>query len=384
MRKPVYLDNQATTPMDPRVLEAMTPYFLEHFGNPHSTTHSYGWTAEAGVEKARRQIAAVIGADAAEIYFTSGATEANNLAVKGTMQALGAKRPHMVTLVSEHKCLLESARSVELSGYRVTYVPVQENGLVDLAVMEAAIGDETALVSVMAVNNEIGVIQPIAEIAEIAKARGAVFHSDAAQAFGKINLNVDTQHIDLMSLSGHKIYGPKGIGILYKRAERRVAVTPQMSGGGQEKGLRPGTLAPAQCVGFGEAAEIASREMAQEEGRLRTMMERLKASLKAKMPAVIINGDEDMRWVGNLNISFPGLDGELLLANLRDLALSSGAACASAVSGPSYVLKAIGVDERTAKASLRLGIGRFTTDEEIDFASETLIKTVTKMGGLKP
>ena len=384
MRKPVYLDYQATTPLDPRVFEAMTPYYLEHFGNPHSTTHRYGWTAEAGVEKARRQIAELIGADAEEVYFTSGATESNNLAVKGVMQALGHVRPHMVTLVTEHKCLLESARAVEQAGFNVTYVPVERSGLVSLDKLKAAINEQTALVSVMALNNEIGVIQPLADIAALARAKGALFHSDAAQALGKIPLDVKATGADLMSLSSHKIYGPKGIGALYKRADRRVAVTPQMSGGGQEKGLRAGTLAPALCVGFGAATGIASAEMAQEEGRLRTMMVRLKGRLHTSIPGLVINGDENQRWAGNLNISFPGLDGDLLLANLRDLAISSGAACASAVSGPSYVLQTLGVSDKMAKASIRIGIGRFTTDEEIDFAADTLIAVADKMGGIKP
>ncbi|SDD70396.1 cysteine desulfurase family protein [Kordiimonas lacus] len=380
---PIYLDYQATTPMDERVLDAMMPYLTSKFGNPHSSTHRFGWEAEAALDIAREQVAEVIGADAGEIYFTSGATEANNLALKGIMDVWGRKKPHLVTVVTEHKCVLEAAKAVERAGYRVTYLPVRPNGLIDLDQLAEAVTDETALVSVMAVNNEIGVIQPMADIGAICRAKGALFHTDAAQGFGKITLDVNAMNIDLMSISGHKIYGPKGVGALYKRSGRQTALTPQMSGGGQEGGIRSGTQAPALVAGLGAAASICKAEMAQEKDRLAHIMNRFKSKLFKELPSLLVNGDEEMRWAGNLNLSFPGLDGDLLLANIRSLAVSSGAACASAVSGPSYVLQAIGRTEALSKSALRIGIGRFTGDDEIDFAAETLISAVREMGGLK-
>ncbi|WP_286831213.1 MULTISPECIES: cysteine desulfurase family protein [Kordiimonas] len=380
---PIYLDYQATTPMDERVLDAMMPYLTSKFGNPHSSTHRFGWEAEAALDIAREQVAEVIGADAGEIYFTSGATEANNLALNGIMDVWGRKKPHLVTVVTEHKCVLEAAKAVERAGYRVTYLPVRPNGLIDLDQLAEAVTDETALVSVMAVNNEIGVIQPMADIGAICRAKGALFHTDAAQGFGKITLDVNAMNIDLMSISGHKIYGPKGVGALYKRSGRQTALTPQMSGGGQEGGIRSGTQAPALVAGLGAAASICKAEMAQEKDRLAHIMNRFKSKLFKELPSLLVNGDEEMRWAGNLNLSFPGLDGDLLLANIRSLAVSSGAACASAVSGPSYVLQAIGRTEALSKSALRIGIGRFTGDDEIDFAAETLISAVREMGGLK-
>jgi len=383
MKTPVYLDNQATTPVDSRVVDVMLPYMTEQFGNPHSTTHRYGWTAEAGVEKARRDIAAVIGASSEEIIFVSGATEANNLAIKGVMELAPADRNHIVTVVTEHKCVLESVASVERLGANVTLLGVGLNGLIDMNELAEAVTEQTALVTVMAVNNEIGVLQPIREIGRIAHAAGALMHCDAAQAFGKLPIDVSTDNIDLLSISGHKIYGPKGIGALYRRKGRDVRVAPQMSGGGQEGGMRAGTLSPALCVGLGMAAKLASEDMMQESGRTAALAKRFIEALNNAVPGLVYNGDMKNRWVGNLNISFPGLDGDLLLANLRKLAISSGAACGSAVSGPSYVLEAIGVDRRLAKASIRMGLGRFTTDEEIDFAADYIIETVHKMGGLK-
>jgi len=384
VKTPIYLDYQSTTPMDERVLDAMMPYLTSKFGNPHSSTHRFGWEAEAALDIAREQVSDVIGAKAEEIYFTSGATEANNLAIKCIMDVWGSKKPHMVTVVTEHKCVLEAARATEKMGCRVTYLPVNPNGLIDLKQLEEAVTAETALVSVMAVNNEIGVIQPLAEIGAICREKGALFHTDAAQGFGKVPLDVEAMKIDLMSISGHKIYGPKGVGALYKRSGRQTALTPQMSGGGQEGGIRSGTQAPALVAGFGVAASLCKAEMAQERDRLAKMMNRLKSRLFKALPKLVVNGDEEVRWVGNLNISFPGLDGDLLLANIRSLAVSSGAACASAVSGPSYVLQAIGRTDALSKSALRIGIGRFTTDDEVDFAAETLISAVKTMGGLKP
>ncbi|MFC4348278.1 cysteine desulfurase family protein [Kordiimonas lipolytica] len=384
VKTPIYLDYQATTPMDERVLDAMMPYLTSKFGNPHSSTHRFGWEAEAALDVAREQVADVIGSETGEIYFTSGATEANNLALKGIMDVWGKKKPHLVTVVTEHKCVLEAAKSVEKAGCRVTYLPVKPNGLIDLDQLAEAVTTETALVSVMAVNNEIGVIQPMAEIGAICREKGALFHTDAAQAFGKIQLDVDAMNIDLMSISGHKIYGPKGVGALYKRNGRQTTLTPQMSGGGQEGGIRSGTQAPALVAGLGAAAALCKAEMAQEKDRLAKILDRLKSKLFKALPNLLINGDEEARWVGNLNVSFPGLDGDLLLANIRSLAVSSGAACASAVSGPSYVLQAIGRTDAQAKSALRIGVGRFTTDDEIDFAADTLVGAVNAMGGLKP
>ena len=381
--KSIYMDYQATTPLDPAVLEVMMPYFTEKFGNPHSTTHAYGWEAEAGVERARRQIATLIHADIDDIIFTCGATEANNLAIKGVMQSYGDKRPHVVSVVTEHKCVSNTIKATEVFGCTSTFVPVGKNGLVDLADIETAITDQTALVSVMAVNNEIGVIQPIKEIAKLAHAKGALFHTDAAQAFGKIPIDVVEDGIDLLSISGHKIYGPKGIGALYINSKKNINLTPHMSGGSQEKGIRAGTLAPALCAGLGMAAKIASEDMGQESSRITTLMERFKTKLFNAHKGIIINGDVKQRWAGNLNMSFPGLDGTLLLANLRGVAVSSGAACASAVKEPSYIQKAIGNDIKLSKSSVRLGIGRFTTDEEIDQAADIFITVLDKMGGIK-
>jgi cysteine desulfurase len=382
VKTPVYLDYQATTPLDPRVLDAMMPYLTEVFGNPHSSTHAFGWQAEAALDIAREQVAGVIGAKAEEIYFTSGATESNNLALKGIMEVWGKKRPHLVTVATEHKCVLEAATACERAGYKVTVLPVEADGLVDLERLSEAVTEETALVSVMAVNNEIGVIQPLAEIGSIAHAQGALMHTDAAQAFGKIPLDVNAMYIDLMSISGHKIYGPKGVGALYKRDTRRTALTPQMSGGGQEGGVRSGTQAPALVAGLGKAAEVAAQEMAQEQTRLAHMMERFRKKLFDAVPGLLVNGGLSERWVGNLNITVQGVDGDLLLASIRTLALSSGAACASAVSGPSYVLAAIGRTREEAQSALRIGIGRFTTDEELDYAADTLINAIAKLKGL--
>lgn len=359
------------------------PYFTEKFGNPHSAEHRFGWEAEAALDIAREQVAGVISTEPCSITFLSGATEANNLAIKGVMEVWGRKKPHLITLATEHKCVLEATEACARAGYELTILPVQQNGVVDLNRLSDAIADNTALVSIMAVNNEIGVIQPLAEIGALCRGKGVIFHTDAAQAFGKIPLDVAAMNIDLMSISGHKIYGPKGVGALYRRQSREVAITPQMHGGGQEQGLRAGTQAPALVAGLGKAADICAAEMAQEKGRLETMMERLKTGLLAAAPAIAINGDEKQRWAGNLNVCFPGLDGDRLFADIRGLAVSSGAACASAVSGPSYVLEAIGVSGKDAKASIRMGIGRMTTDEEVDFAIRHIAAAVEKQGGCR-
>jgi cysteine desulfurase len=380
MKKPVYLDNQATTPLDPRVLEVMMPYFTEKFGNPHSVTHQYGWEGEAALDIAREQVAHVIDAKAEEIIFTSGATEANNMAIKGAMQVWAKKRPEIITLNTEHKCVLESAKACERIGAKLTVLPVENNGLLDLARLEKAISDQTALVSIMAVNNEIGVIQPLKEIGAIVKKAGALFHSDAAQAFGKIPIDVADMQIDLLSISGHKIYGPKGVGALFKRKHHSVALYRFMDGGVQEGGERSGTQSPALVAGLGKAAEIASHEMLQENGRIHAMMMRFKTAIRAGLDNIIVNGDENARIPGNLNIGFLGVDNEMLLTSLRGLALSSGSACASGTTGPSHVLEAITAKENLENmASIRVGIGRFTTDEELDYAANAIIQAVNKL-----
>ncbi|MGA0393296.1 MAG: IscS subfamily cysteine desulfurase [Rhodospirillales bacterium] len=374
--KPVYLDYQATTPADPRVVEAMMPYFHDQFGNPHSRGHSFGWRAEEAVERAREQIAALIGAEAREIVFTSGATEANNLAIKGAARFYGQKKNHVITAVTEHKCVLESCAQLEREGFQVTYLPVQSNGLLDLEALKAAIKENTCLVSVMAVNNEIGVIQPVAEIGAVCRAAGVFFHADAAQAAGKIPLDVAAMNIDLMSISGHKFYGPMGVGVLYVRRRPRVRLVPLFDGGGQERGFRSGTLPLPLCVGLGKAAALAQAEMAEEGERLTILRNRLLKGLRERIPEAALNGDPDTRIPGNINMSFAGIDGEALLAGLKNIAVSSGSACTSASIEPSYVLKALGLDDALARSSLRIGLGRFTTETEIDFAIGEIEKQV--------
>lgn len=383
VKTPVYLDYQATTPLDSDVLEAMMPYLTEKFGNPHSATHKFGWEAEAALDIAREQVADVVGAQSEEIIFTSGATEANNLALKGVMDVWGTKKPHLVTVVTEHKCVLEAAAACERAGYHVTYLPVGNDGLIDLNQLSDIVSTGTALVSVMAVNNEIGVIQPLEDIGRICREKDVLFHTDAAQGFGKVPLDVATMNVDLMSISGHKIYGPKGVGALFKRQDRKTLLAPQMSGGGQEFGWRSGTQAPALVAGLGMAAAKSASNLGQEASRIAGMMARFKAKLYSAMPGLLLNGSATERWQGNFNASFTGLDGDLLLASIRQIAVSSGAACASAVSGPSYVLEAIGRSEADAKSALRIGFGRFTNDDEVDFAADILIEAVTRLGGLK-
>ncbi len=383
-RRPVYLDYQATTPMDPRVLEAMMPYFTEKFGNPHSRNHEYGWEAEEGVEKARQQIADLIGGDEREIVFTSGATESNNLAIGGVARFYKDQRDHIVTLVTEHKCVLDTCRHLEQEGFKVTYLPVQQNGLVDLAALEAAITERTAIVSVMAANNEIGVIQPLAEIGALCRKKGAFFHTDCAQAFGKIPLDVEAMKIDLMSISGHKIYGPKGIGALFVRRRPRVRLQAMIHGGGQERGMRSGTLPTPLCVGLGKAAELAKNEMAAEAARMKVLRDRFMATINAKLPEVFLNGDLENRLPSNLNLSFAYVEGEGLMMGIKDLSVSSGSACTSASLEPSYVLRALGVEEELAHTSLRIGFGRFTTEAEVDYAAERIIQAVSKLRAMSP
>jgi cysteine desulfurase len=381
---PIYLDYQATTPCDPRVVEAMLPYFTEHFGNPHSRNHKYGWDAEAAVEKARAQVASIIKADEKEVIFTSGATESNNLAIKGVAHFYKDKKNHIITTVTEHKCVLDSCRHLELEGFEVTYLPVQQNGLINLDDLRNAITPKTAIVSIMAVNNEIGVIQPLAEIGKICREKGVFFHTDAAQAVGKIAIDVDAMKIDLLSISGHKIYGPKGIGALYVRRKPRVRLEALIHGGGQERGFRSGTLPTPLVVGLGEACAIAEKEMGAESERLRVLRDRFYNQIKARLPEVYLNGDFENRIPGNLNLSFAHVEGEGLMMGIKDLCVSSGSACTSASLEPSYVLRALGVEIEMAHTSLRIGIGRFSTEQEIDYAVEHLVQAVTRLREMSP
>ncbi|MCG8596167.1 MAG: IscS subfamily cysteine desulfurase [Kiloniellales bacterium] len=377
---PIYLDNQATTPLDPRVLEAMMPYLTGHFGNPHSVHHAYGWKAVAGVEAARAEVAELIAAESREVVFTSGATESNNLAIKGAARFLRRKgKTHVVTLATEHKCVLECCRRLEREGFRLTVLPVEPSGLVDLQRLNEAICEDTALVSVMAVNNEIGVIQPLAEIGALCREAGAVFHCDAAQAVGKIPIDVEAMKIDLLSISGHKVYGPKGVGALYVRRRPRVRLEPLFDGGGQERGLRSGTLAPALCVGLGKACVLAGREMAEEAERLLALRGRFRERIMAALEGVSLNGDPEQRVAGNLNLAFEGVDGEALIDAMPKLAVSSGSACSSAAVEPSYVLRALGLSDEAAHSSIRIGLGRFTTEAEVDLAIEDVTTAVTAL-----
>ena len=380
----IYLDYQATTPCDPRVLEKMIPYFCEIFGNPHSRSHPHGWLAEAAVEKARAQVASIIKADPREIVFTSGATESNNLALKGTAQFHKDKKNHIITVVTEHKCVLDTCRHLEQDGFEVTYLPVGTDGLINLDDLKAAIKDTTLIVSVMAVNNEIGVIQPIAEIGKICRDKGVLFHTDAAQAVGKIKIDVEAMNIDLLSISGHKVYGPKGIGALYVRRRPRVRLQAMINGGGQERGMRSGTLSPALCVGLGEACAIAEAEMTQEHDRIKKLADKFYSTLMARLPEVFLNGHKDKRVPGNLNLSFAHVEGESMIMGIKNLSVSSGSACTSASLEPSYVLRSIGVGEELAHTSIRFGIGRFTTEEEIDLALDAIITSVEKLRAMSP
>lgn len=381
--KVIYMDYQSTTPMDPRVLEAMIPYFTDKFGNPHSRSHFYGWEAEQATENARSQVAKLINASPKEIIFTSGATESNNLAIKGVAGFYGDRKKHIITLQTEHKCVLNACRNLERKGFKVTYLPVETNGLVDLSKLEKAFTDETILVSIMAVNNEIGVIQPLEEIGKLCRSKGVFFHTDAAQAFGKIPLDVIDQHVDLMSISGHKIYGPKGIGALFVGRKPRVRIEAIIDGGGQERGMRSGTLPTPLIVGLGEAAKIASIEMETEYQRIKKLSDYLTKELMG-IPEVYLNGDKEKRIAGNINLSFSCIEGESMIGELKSLAVSSGSACTSASLEPSYVLRALGVDEELAHTSIRFGIGRFTTEEEVEYAINIVKKSVARLRELSP
>ena len=380
----IYLDYQATTPCDPRVVEAMLPYFGASFGNPHSVEHAYGWDAAEAVEKARGQLAALIKAEPREVIFTSGATESNNLAIKGACRFLKDRKPHLAIAETEHKCVLESAKRLEREGHRVTWLPVRSNGLVDLGELEAALTEETALVSIMAVNNEIGVIQPLTEIGALCREKGVLFHSDAAQAVGKVPLDVAAMNIDLLSISGHKMYGPKGIGALYVRRRPRVRLEPMMDGGGQERATRSGTLSPALCAGLGAAAAIAGEEMEEEGKRLLALRSRLLEDLKARLPDLEVHGDLDARIPGNLSLRIPGVRGEELLKALPKLALSTGSACSSASVEPSYVIRALGVADEEAAGAVRIGLGRFTTGRELETAAKLIADAAEALRNGRP
>lgn len=382
--RPIYFDYQSTTPVDPRVVEAMIPYFTEKFGNPHSRTHSYGWEAEKAVENARLQIAQLINADSKEIIFTSGATESNNLAIKGAAYFNKDTKNHIVTVVTEHKCILDACRHLEQEGFKVTYLPVKPNGLIDLKALEESITDKTCLVSIMAVNNEIGVIQPLKEIGEICRKKGTLFHTDAAQAFGKMPLDIEEMNIDLLSISGHKIYAPKGIGALYVRRKPRVRLVPLINGGGQERGMRSGTLPTALIVALGKAAEIARAEMEEESKKLKKFQQKFLDHISNAIAEVYLNGDLEHRIPGNLNISFAYIEGESMIMALKTLAVSSGSACTSSSLEPSYVLRALGLEEELAHTSIRFGFGRFTTEEEIDYAIELIISNINKLREMSP
>lgn len=384
MKLPIYLDYSATTPVDPRVAEKMIPYLCEHFGNPASRSHSFGWVAEAAVEEAREQVAALVGADPKEIVWTSGATESNNLAIKGAANFYGAsKGKHIITVKTEHKAVLDTVREMERQGFEATYLDVQENGLLDLEVFKAAIRPDTVLASVMFVNNEVGVVQPIAELGEICREKGVIFHVDAAQATGKVDIDLSQLKVDLMSFSAHKTYGPKGIGALYVRRKPRIRLEAQMHGGGHERGFRSGTLATHQIVGMGEAFRIAREEMAEENNRVKGLQDRLLKGLQ-DIEATFVNGDLEQRVAHNLNISFAYVEGESMIMAIKDLAVSSGSACTSASLEPSYVLRALGRDDELAHSSIRFSIGRFTTEEEIDFAVKLLHEKIQKLRDLSP
>jgi cysteine desulfurase len=382
---PIYFDNHATTPADPRVVEAMLPYFTEKFGNAASRNHKYGWEAEEAVEAARAHIAALIGASPKEIVFTSGATESDNLAIKGAAHMYRDKGDHVITAVTEHKAVIDSCKRLEKEGFRVTYLPVRKDGLVDLDQLRDAVTPKTTLITIMAANNEIGVLQPVAEIGAIAKERGVLFHTDAVQAIGKVPFDVNAMKIDMASLTGHKIYGPKGVGALYvRRRNPRVLLTPIIDGGGHERGMRSGTLNVPAIVGFGKACEIAKQEMAAESARIQALRDRLNARLHAGLDELYINGSMDHRLPGNLNISFAYVEGESLLMGINDVAVSSGSACTSASLEPSYVLKALGAGDELAHSSIRFGIGRFNTEEEVDYVAAKLVDVVTKLREMSP
>jgi len=386
VKLPLYLDNHATTRVDPRVVDAMLPYFSEWYGNAASRTHVFGRQAEDAVERARGQLARAIGATSdKEIVLTSGATESDNLAVKGAARMYRAKGDHLITVATEHKAVLDAHHALEREGFQVTFLPVDRRGLVDLAALEAALTDRTVLVSVMAVNNEIGVVQPLAEIGRLCKARGVLFFCDAAQAVGKVPIDVEAMGIDLLAFTAHKMYGPKGVGALWvRRKAPRVRLEPLFHGGGHERGLRSGTLAVPLVVGFGAAAALAAELFDDETARIRALRDRLWAGLQARLPNIHLNGDLAARAPGNLNVSFAYVEGESLLMGVSDIAVSSGSACTSASLEPSYVLRALGVDDELAHTSIRFGIGRFNSEEEIDYAIDRVVEVVTRLREMSP
>lgn len=381
--RPIYLDYSATTPVDPRVAEEMVPWLTEHFGNPASRSHAYGWEAEEAVEKARVQVASLLKADPREIIWTSGATESDNLAIKGVAHFYQEKGKHLITVRTEHKAVLDAMRELERQGFEVTYLDVQESGLIDLETLKAAIRPDTILISVMMVNNEIGVVQDIEAIGELTREKGIVFHVDAAQAAGKVEIDLSELKVDLMSLSAHKIYGPKGIGALYVRRKPRIRLEAQMHGGGHERGLRSGTLPTHQIVGMGKAFALAEAEMKEENQRIRRLRDRLLAGIQ-EIPETYVNGDMEYRVPHNLNVSFNYVEGESLIMAIKELAVSSGSACTSASLEPSYVLRALGRNDELAHSSIRFSIGRFTTEEEIDKAIELLKTRVGKLREMSP
>ena len=385
VKLPIYMDNHATTPCDPRVFETMAPYFTEVFGNSASRNHEFGWRAEEAVETSRKQIGDLIGASSKEIVFTSGATESDNLALKGVAEMYYERGDHIITVVTEHKAILDTCKKLEKRGFKVTYLPVGSDGLITPDDVKNAITDKTILVSVMMANNEIGVIQPIAEIGAICKERGVLFHTDATQAIGKIPFDVNELKVDLASFSGHKIYGPKGVGGLYvRRKAPRVMLVPMLDGGGHERGMRSGTLNVTGIVGLGKACEIAKAEMPEENVRTLELRERLRKGLMDELPDVYINGHPEQRLAGNLNVSFAYVEGESLLMGISDIAVSSGSACTSASLEPSYVLKALGVGEELAHSSIRFGLGRFNTDEEVDYTIGRVNEAVNRLRELSP
>jgi len=386
VKLPIYMDNHATTPMDRRVVDAMMPYFCEKFGNAASRNHSFGWEAEEGVDKGRNQVAALINAKAKEIIFTSGATESDNLAIKGVVEFYKDKGNHVITCVTEHKAVLDSCKALERAGKAsVTYLRVDKYGVLDPDEVRKAITDKTVLITVMYANNEIGTIHPIAEIGKIAKEKGIIFHCDATQGVGKVPVDVEACGIDLMSLSAHKIYGPKGVGALYVRAKApRVRLTPIIDGGGHERGMRSGTLNVPGIVGLGAACEIASKEMAEETARVSDLRNKLQAGIFERLDEVYVNGHPTQRLPGNLNVSFAYVEGESLLMGISDIAVSSGSACTSATLEPSYVIRALGTEEELAHSSIRFGLGRFNTEEEVDYVADRVVKEVKRLREMSP
>ena len=385
VKLPIYMDNHATTPMDPRVLEEMLPFFMEKFGNAASRNHSFGWAGEEGVETARERVAKLVGATTKEIIFTSGATESDNLAIKGVAEMYREKGNHIITAVTEHKAVLDTCKRLEKYGYRVTYLPVQKDGLVNLDDLRRTMDDKTILVTIMAANNEIGVLQPVAEIGKLCRERGIIFHTDATQAVGKVPVDVNTQNIDVMSISAHKMYGPKGVGALYvRRKSPRVQISAIIDGGGHERGMRSGTLNVPGIVGLGKACAIASEEMAQEACKLAGLRNRLRDRIIGHLDEVYLNGSGEHRLPGNLNISFAYVEGESLLMGINDIAVSSGSACTSATLEPSYVLKALGTGDDLAHSSIRFGLGRFNTEAEVDYVADRVIQTVERLRELSP